>query len=147
MKKLTIFCALMLLLSYLFSCSKIDDTPDNKTLEELIVGQWQLEKIYDLDGNDASDECTPQNKMSFLGDRTMEWYSYSMHAGDCAEDFYHLKNKVTYKTEGASLIIHLESLDGSSENELVYPAFSVSETELIIKLTDEHKGAIYKRIP
>lgn len=139
--------SLILLISFsLFSCDK-DDKTQNKTVNELIVGKWQLEKIYDLNGNDVSDECTEMNIMEFFPDNTMEWFSYEKHAGNCAEYFYHLSNNVTYNIAGNSLVIHIKSLDGTAENELEYPDFDVSETQLIIRVATEHKGAFYKRIP
>ena len=141
-------CLILFVAFSLFSCDKDDDKTDNtnKTPGELIVGKWQLEKIYDLNGNDASDECTEMNIMEFFADNSMEWFSYAKHAGDCAEYFYHLDNTVTYRIVGNSLIFHFESLDGTSENELTHPDFEVSETQLIIRLTTEHRGAVYKRI-
>jgi len=141
-------CLILFVAFSLFSCDKDDDKTDNtnKTPGELIVGKWQLEKIYDLNGNDASDECTEMNIMEFFPDNTMEWFSYENYAGNCAEYFYHLYNTVTYRIVGNSLVIHLESLDGTAENELSYPDFEVSETQLIIRITSDHRGAIYKRI-
>lgn len=147
--QLNVFKISLILLTVIsfFSCNKDEEeNNEDKTVNELIVGKWQLETIYGLQGNDASDECTELNIIEFFPDNTMEWFSYAEHAGDCAEYFYHLNEIVTYTIVGNALVIHLESLDGNAENELTYPDFDVSETQLIIRLTLDHEGAVYRRL-
>ncbi|MGJ8591161.1 MAG: lipocalin family protein [Aquaticitalea sp.] len=146
LKLFNISLVLITLISF-FSCDKDDDSNnEDKTVNELILGKWQQETIYDLQGNDVTDECTQQNIMEFFPDNTMEWFSYSEHAGNCAEYFYHLYNNVTYTIINDSLVIHFENLDGGAENELTYTNFEVSETLMIIRLTVDHEGAIYRRL-
>lgn len=129
-------------------CKKKETPEKEKTQEALIVGKWQLVQGYDLSGIDVADECDKKNQLEFFADRTMHWFQYQQHAGDCAEYFYHLRNDVTYKIDGKNLSFHwvVKPEEGTGGGDLTDMIFEVNETRLTIRLTPTHKGTIYQRI-
>jgi len=140
-------CLILFVAFSLLSCDKDDDKTDNsgKTPKELLIGNWKLEKAYDFEGNDVTDECTILTSMEFFLDNTLKWYSYEKIGGNCIEIFFHESNIVTYRIEANKLHIKLVSHYNSAENELTFTISEISETKLILQLTSDHRGITYKR--
>ncbi|TJZ63379.1 hypothetical protein FAZ15_03610 [Sphingobacterium olei] len=144
----TKYYPLLLLLILCFSiwaCKKDNREPEReKTKAELLVGKWQIEKMYNLQNEDDTDDCTNKTTFEFLANNDMRWSEWFVGTEKCSELAYHEHSSVKYQVENGLITIRIVTDDGKASFDDL--SFDVSEESFTLYFFEGHKGLLFKRI-